>query len=256
MFALHELRVRNYPAQMPMKAHAHDADCLSVLVRGAFTERVGGRARDYVRGHAAFLPAGVVHSQTFGAGGATQILFRPLPDWIDYLSDCGTPLSDSPHANAPIFRQLGDRLFAEVAREDRYSALACEGILLEIVAAFGRRERAVRPGRSPPPWLRRVRDYVHEHALAPIGLKEIARAAARHEVHVAREFRRFFGISIGELARRLRTEEAARLLLSSRSSISDVALHCGFSSHSHLCREFRARFGVTPSEYRSGLPAA
>jgi AraC family transcriptional regulator len=81
-------------------------------------------------------------------------------------------------------------------------------------------------------------------------MAQIARAAGRHEIHVAREFRRFFGCSAGTYMRRLRTEEAERMLLKRSVSISEIALTCGFASHSHLCREFKAHFGVTPSEYR------
>jgi AraC family transcriptional regulator len=250
MFTRHELRISNYSPHALMKPHAHDTDCLSLLVRGAFTERISGCERDYARGQIAFLPAGIVHSQAFGAAGARQIIFRPQPDWIEYLSDCKAPLADSPHTNAPLFYQLGDRLLEELARNDRYSMLACEGILLEIVAAFGRRGRAIPLRGRPPSWLSAVRDYVRQHAFEPIVLKDLARAAGRHEIHVAREFRRFFGTSVGEFARHLRTEEAARLLLKSKMSISEIALNCGFSSHSHFCREFKGRFGVTPSEYR------
>jgi AraC family transcriptional regulator len=81
-------------------------------------------------------------------------------------------------------------------------------------------------------------------------MQDIARVAGRHEVHVAREFRRFFGVSVGTYLRRLRTERVARLLLGPHLSISEIALECGFSSHSHLCREFKAHYGVTPSRYR------
>ncbi len=51
-------------------------------------------------------------------------------------------------------------------------------------------------------------------------------------------------------ARRLPVERVARLLLRPRSSIGEIALECGFSSHAHLCREFKAHYGVTPSRYR------
>jgi AraC family transcriptional regulator len=81
-------------------------------------------------------------------------------------------------------------------------------------------------------------------------MPQLAHVAGRHEIHIAREFRRFFGVSVGEFARRLRIDQAARLLVRSNASISDIALESGFSSHSHLCREFKARFGVTPSVYR------
>jgi AraC family transcriptional regulator len=250
MFCPTELLLRDYSARTLMRPHAHEAACLSLLVHGAFIEQIGSSQRDYSRGHFAYLPAGVVHSQTFGAAGAQQIIFPPHPDWLEYLSDCGAPLADAPHANAPIFRQLGDRLLQELSNEDRFSAVACEGILLELVAAFARHGEPAKSAGKPPPWLSAVRDYVLQHACTPLSMRQLARVAGRHEIHVAREFRRFFGSSVGEFARRLRIEQVARCLLQSRTSISDIALDCGFSSHSHLCREFKARFGVTPSNYR------
>jgi AraC family transcriptional regulator len=71
-------------------------------------------------------------------------------------------------------------------------------------------------------------------------------------VHVAREFRRYFGVSIGSYVRRLRAAHVARLLLRPRRGIADIALECGYSSHAHLCRDLKVHFGVTPSEYRRG----
>ena len=248
------LRDCSYPARLCMEPHAHDEDCLSILVRGAFVERIAGRERNYVRGQIAYLSAGVVHSQIFGAAGARQIIFRPQPHWLEHLAACNTPLADSPHTNSPLFSQLGDRLLMEMRTEDDFSAIACEGVLLEIVAAFGRKSRTGR-GATPPAWLCVARDYLHQNLLAPLRMQDIARVAGRHEVHVAREFRRFFGVSVGTYLRRLRTEHVARLLLRPHLSISEIALECGFSSHSHLCREFKAHYGVTPSLYR-GRPVS
>jgi AraC-like DNA-binding protein len=65
----------------------------------------------------------------------------------------------------------------------------------------------------------------------------------------------------GDFLERIRKDErtytrgtaakAERLLLKPDISICEIAQSCGFASHSHLCREFKAHFGVTPSEYRS-----
>jgi AraC family transcriptional regulator len=103
---------------------------------------------------------------------------------------------------------------------------------------------------KPPPWLRATRDFLHANACTYLTRIEIAREAGRHEIYLAREFRRFFGCSVGTYMRRLRIERAEQLLSQPQPSISEIALCCGFASHSHLCREFKARFGVSPSEYR------
>lgn len=243
-------RVCNYPAATFMRPHAHEDASISIVVRGGFVEYIGPRPRDYARGQIAYLPPGVIHSQTFGRSGARQIIIKPQPGWLDYLSDCKVRLSDAPHSNSPTFRALGDRLLEEIANGDDFSALASEGLVLEVIAAFGRSHSAARPVVRAPAWLCTVRDFVHEHASAPPSMKQIARVAGRHEIHVAREFRRFFGVPVGVYARRVRIDRVAVLLLRPHLSIGHVAVQCGFSSHAHLSRDFKARFGVTPTQYR------
>ena len=68
---------------------------------------------------------------------------------------------------------------------------------------------------------------------------------------VRREFRRYFGMSVGSYLRHVRTERAAHLLRHSKSDITEIALGCGFASHAHLCRVFKVHFGLTPTEYRA-----
>jgi AraC family transcriptional regulator len=244
--------VRDYGPGSAMAAHAHGEPSFSLVVVGGFEERIGGAARAYARGQVAFVPAGVAHAQSFGPRGARQVTVRPPDAWIDYLADCKVALNDAPHARAGVFAQLGDRLLAELSCADAYSAVACEGLMLETVAAFARAGRTETAAVRAPAWLRTARDFIHVHALTPVSLAEVAAAAGRHEIHLAREFRRCFGVTVGGYLRRLRTEHAARLLQSSPMGLSEIALESGFSSHAHLCREFKARMGVTPSQYRAG----
>ena len=244
-------RLRDYHAGSAMRLHAHDEASLSIVVRGGFTERVGRGERDYVRGHAAFFPAGVPHEQAFGSSGARQIIFQPRVDWIDYLTDSRVALADAPHFHSMIFHHLGDRLVEELGMEDSCSALACEGLMLEIVAAFTRSSKTAMSPRQPPTWLRVARDFMINNATRPLTLAEIATAAGRHEIHLAREFRRYFGTSVAADLRRLRVERAAGLLHGAKMGLSEIALECGFSSQSHLCRTFQAHRGVSPSAYRA-----
>ena len=251
MFAQTGLRLSRYQPNTEMAPHQHDEASLNIVVAGDFLERIGHAERSYTRGTAAFCPAATTHSQTFGATCVRQIIFKPDDSWLDYLADCKARLDEAPHTSSTAFRDLGDRLLEEMRQDDGFSAVACEGIMLEIVAAFGRNRAASTAATQPPAWLRATREFMHENAFASLTMAQIARAAGRHEIHVAREFRRFFGIPVGAYLRRLRAEQAQRLLLKPQVSIGEVAHSCGFASHSHLCREFKAHFGVTPSAYRS-----
>jgi AraC family transcriptional regulator len=251
MFAQTSLHITSYEPLAAMAPHDHSYGSMNIVVGGDFLERIGKSERSYARGQIAFCPAGVTHSQKFGASGARQIIFRPQDSWLAYLADCNMNLADAPYTGAPSFHHLGDRLLEEITHKDDFSPLACEGILLEIIAALGRNGATANIATNPPSWLRAARDFLHENAGAPFSMARVAQAAGRHEIHVAREFRRFYGTSVGAYLRRLRTEKAAQLLAATEDAITDIALGCGFASHSHLCREFKARFGVTPSRYRA-----
>jgi AraC family transcriptional regulator len=233
-----------------MPPHQHDEPSMGIVVSGVFLERIGNDERTYSRGTASYCPAATTHSQRFGATGVRQIIFKPDSSWLEYLADCKARLDEAPHTHSATIRDLGDRLLGEMRQDDGFSAIACEGIMLEIVAAFGRHSTAMATNAKPPPWLRAAREFMRENACTPLSMAQIAHEAGRHEIHVAREFRRFFGYSVGAYLRRLRLEQAAQLLLKPQTSISEIALSCGFASHSHLCREFKAHFGSTPTAFR------
>jgi AraC family transcriptional regulator len=250
VFVQTDLRLSHYRPRTEMLRHQHDEASVGIVVSGVFLERIGNDERTYSRGTASFCPAATAHSQRFGATGVRQIIFKPHESWLDYLADCKAGLDQAPHTQSAMLRDLGDKLLGEMSRNDRFSAIACEGIMLEIVAAFGRRGAAAAITSKPPSWLRAAREFMHENACASLTMAQIAREARRHEIHLAREFRRFFGTSVGAYLRRLRSEQAEQMLLKKENSITEIAHCCGFASHSHLCREFKSHFGVTPSEYR------
>jgi len=242
------LSVTRYEPGLVMAAHAHDAPSLGIVVGGGFVERIAGSDRRYSKGCVTFCPAGVTHAQAFDRGGARQVIFTPPAGLMAQLADARRDLGD-----APFMRScdgLEERLLAEMGHDDEFRALACEGIMLEIVAAFGRRQGDERVAKVPA-WLVAARDFIHAHVDVALDLASVARAAGRHEVHVAREFRRHYGTTVGAYQRRLKAEKAARLLIASRADITEIAQACGFASHAHLCRVFKAQFGVTPSAYRT-----
>ena len=53
------------------------------------------------------------------------------------------------------------------------------------------------------------------------------------------------------VAKAIRMRAAGWLLINSEKSVSAVATACGFSDSSHLGREFRKAWGVTPRGYRA-----
>jgi len=97
--------------------------------------------------------------------------------------------------------------------------------------------------------LRRIaRDYAR-----PLSLGELAEEAEVSVYHLCRMFRAATGSSIHRylLQQRLR---AALVLMRGERSLTRVALESGFASHAHFSTAFRAVFGITPRQFRSGEP--
>jgi transcriptional regulator GlxA family with amidase domain len=56
----------------------------------------------------------------------------------------------------------------------------------------------------------------------------------------------------------MRLERAAEMLRDRRFNgyrAGDIAWTCGFANASHFARRFRAKYGVSPVNYRNGLEA-
>lgn len=66
-----------------------------------------------------------------------------------------------------------------------------------------------------------------------------------------RKFKQATGQSPYQFVQQIWLEMATTALLSSKQSISDIALQLGFSDQSHFTRFFRQMKGITPAEYQS-----
>lgn len=85
----------------------------------------------------------------------------------------------------------------------------------------------------------------------PLGRAAIARRAGVGPRQLARLFRGELGATWGAAYRTIRLRQAARLLRQSPLSIAQIAYATGFSSPSHFCRAFAARYGLPPGAWRA-----
>ena len=104
-----------------------------------------------------------------------------------------------------------------------------------------------------PQWLEKVRNILEQRFAEPFKLSEIAAEAGVHPVHLAREFRKHYGTSVGEYLRRVRIEYACRELMGSNAAVTNIAFAAGFADQSHFSRTFKRLCGTTPGRYRASV---
>lgn len=95
----------------------------------------------------------------------------------------------------------------------------------------------------------RVIEYVQAHLDQPLSLDRLAGVAFFSSFHFHRIFQAVTGDTLNFFTNRLRLEKAARLLMYSSSSATDIALECGFSSS----RPFRARLNTISAPRRASI---
>ncbi len=100
--------------------------------------------------------------------------------------------------------------------------------------------------------MHRVLEFVDRHMDEQLGLDARAGAANFSPFHFHRLFTAWMGETLGDYVRRRRLELAAqRLVAQPRVSVTQVALSVGFGSTEAFARAFKARFGDTPTAWRS-----
>lgn len=245
-----EVSEKEYPAGLTLSRHSHDRGQLIYGLEGSYIENyAGGRATTYAPGVFRYLPAGLEHSNTFETGARCLIVAIDAA-MLDRVANASKALDRPGEIRSLASVWLAQRLYSEFGQSDPFSAVSLEGILLEILADGARHAGSVDRAAAVPRWLRMAREYIESNFLKSLSLAEIARVAGVHRVHLAREFRRYFSTTVGELLRRRRVEYACRLVSTTQDSLADVAIACGFSDQSHFCATFRHHIGVTPGRFR------
>jgi AraC family transcriptional regulator len=102
---------------------------------------------------------------------------------------------------------------------------------------------------------RKVLDHIDRHITKRILVADLCALAQRSEAHFSRCFRRTFGHSPHAFVVRRRVELAAQHMLQTDTSLSEIALKCGFVDQAHLCRHFRQVTGETPAAWRRARTA-
>jgi AraC-like DNA-binding protein len=99
----------------------------------------------------------------------------------------------------------------------------------------------------------RLRRDIDGEPARPRALDLVARELGWTKPHLCRAFKRHTGATFTEYVQRQRITAALSRLRSTRDSVLEVALACGFNDQSYFNRSFRAVVGQSPSAYRRSV---
>lgn len=238
------------PAHLRVSSHHHRVATLATVLDGPVVEQLAdGTSAERRVGGISCLPAGERHALRIGPTPVRSLNLELDIEALARVSDAARVLVSRRYWTGHPAALWAARVLACLSWDGPDRTLALESLSLEWLAAL--EPRATVSPSSPPAWLKRVRARLHAPTAERNRIGGLAAEAGVDPAHLAREFRRHYGTSAGEYARRVRVDVACQRLSAGHDSLSEVAVALGFADQSHLGRMLRRYVGLTPAALRS-----
>ena len=101
--------------------------------------------------------------------------------------------------------------------------------------------------------MKQIIKYIEHNYMEKITIETMAEELGLSQSHFMKFFKNTMGTTFIDYLNEYRLTMASRLLISSESSILNIAAEVGFDNLSYFNRLFKKRFAVTPREYRRKL---
>ena len=95
-----------------------------------------------------------------------------------------------------------------------------------------------------------VMQYITDNLDSEIDMQTLSSVSGFSSFHLHRIIKAYTGESIGAFIVRKRVETAAKLLLYSDMSVSDIAYRVGYNVPTSLNKSFVKHYGISPTQYR------
>jgi AraC-like DNA-binding protein len=242
--------------------HAHDAECLCVLTRGAIRIRAGGAEVIARQGDVFTAHTGAMHAgwPIDADGWSLRTVYVDLADLHTLSRDGGRHRAGT--LDGPLVRdpELAARLVtAHECSEGSAPALRRDEALIAFADhLFERHVRPAQPAGAPglaPQAVRRAREFLDAHLDVRVSLADLAAVTDLPASRLLRAFARAVGMS-PHVYQRLGRLRYATALIRDGWAISQAALAAGFADQAHFTRLFQRTMGMPPGAYQRGCGRA
>ena len=180
---------------------------------------------------------------------------------FDLGSDCPRELINRkftiPQSAVPVLQ----RMLRELDRMDSFSAdmVICllQQLLLELlreqVTPAGTKLRTTNAVNSENEIIRRAQQFISEHVREKLTVPLVARHVDVSPSYLTALFRKNLQISPGEYVRRIKLQESKQMIREDNMNFTEIAAALQYSTVHHFSRQFKDKFGITPTEYAKSV---
>lgn len=247
-------RIEAYFTGHAYDPHRHDTYAIGLTLSGVQSFRFRGARHDSLAGNAIVIHPDEVHDGEAGTkpGFRYRMIYLEPRLVRDALGGCdkalpfvASPVSRDPRVVAAAARALSafDRGFEPLEADHVVAGLA------EAIAAVADGSGPAIRGRVDGRAVEQARRFLESHYDAPVSSATLETVSGLDRWQLARHFRASLGTSPYRYLT-LRRLDQVRSALAGGMTLAEAALSSGFSDQSHMTRQFRRAYGVSPGRWR------
>ena len=101
--------------------------------------------------------------------------------------------------------------------------------------------------------IRRAQQFISEHVREKLTVPLVARHVDVSPSYLTALFRKNLQISPGEYVRRIKLQESKQMIREDNMNFTEIAAALQYSTVHHFSRQFKDKFGITPTEYAKSV---
>ena len=171
---------------------------------------------------------------------------------------------------SPLFNQkfqapqkavvLLQQMLREQEKMDQYAGDMIINLLTQILLIL-LREKGTPAGALKPTYslhneneiVQRAQRYISEHIREKLSVPLVARNIDISPSYLTALFHKHLQIAPGEYIRRIKLQESKQMIREASMNFTEIASALQYSTVHHFSRQFKEKFGITPSEYAKSV---
>ncbi len=155
---------------------------------------------------------------------------------------------------------LLQQMLREQERMDRYSGdmllSLLTQLLLTLLRESGSAEQKLQSSHSlhsENDIIRRAQQYITENIRSKLSVPSVASSVDISPSYLTALFHKHLQISPGEYIRRIKLQESKQMIREDAMNFTEIAAALQYSTVHHFSRQFKEKFGITPTEYAKSV---
>ena len=101
--------------------------------------------------------------------------------------------------------------------------------------------------------IRRAQQYISTHVRQKLSVPVVARMVDVSPSYLTALFHKHLQIAPGEYIRRIKLQESKQMIRENAMNFTEIAAALQYSTVHHFSRQFKEKFGITPSDYAKSV---